>query len=341
VAGEAVPLSRTTPEAPDLQRLLARMRDDEVRAVAIEVSSHALVQGRVDGIVFDVAIFTNLSQDHLDFHGSMDAYLAAKARLFSPDHASRAVVNADDSAGLGLLRGDVPASTYAVDADADLRARNVVATTDGLRFEADGLDLRTHLRGDFNVSNVLAAVEAARLLGVGDDAIVEGVAELRDVPGRMEPVDGGQSFLVVVDYAHTPDSIRNVLRAARLLASDRLIVVFGCGGDRDRAKRPSMGAAAAAAADLTVITTDNPRSEDPFAIIAEIEPGAKEGGGAYVVEPDRRAAIRLAVREARSGDVVVIAGKGHEPYQEVGGSTIPFDDRVVAREELEAIGGPS
>jgi UDP-N-acetylmuramoyl-L-alanyl-D-glutamate--2,6-diaminopimelate ligase len=176
---------------------------------------------------------------------------------------------------------------------------------------------------------------------VGDDAIVEGVAELRDVPGRMEPVDGGQSFLVVVDYAHTPDSIRNVLRAARLLASDRLIVVFGCGGDRDRAKRPSMGAAAAAAADLTVITTDNPRSEDPFAIIAEIEPGAKEGGGAYVVEPDRRAAIRLAVREARSGDVVVIAGKGHEPYQEVGGSTIPFDDRVVAREELEAIGGPS
>jgi len=338
IGGKSLPLARTTPEATDLQRLLASMRDAGVRAVAMEVSSHALSLHRVDGIVFDVAAFTNLSQDHLDHHGSMEAYFAAKAGLFSPERARRGVVNLDDPSGRRLAEATIPVTTYSVEREADLRAWDVRATVDGVSFAVDGLQVRSPLRGGFNASNVLAAVGAARLLGIDDRTIAEGVAALRSVPGRMEPVEAGQDFLVVVDYAHTPDSIRSVLRAARPLAAGRLIVVFGCGGDRDRLKRPAMGAAAAAEADLTVITTDNPRSEDPLAIIAEIEPGAREAGGVHVVEPDRRKAIRLALGEAASGDVVVIAGKGHEPYQEIGDRRVRFDDREVAREELVALG---
>ncbi|MGZ6545475.1 MAG: UDP-N-acetylmuramoyl-L-alanyl-D-glutamate--2,6-diaminopimelate ligase [Actinomycetota bacterium] len=339
VAGAPVPLVRTTPEAPDLQRLLARMRDAGVRGAALEVSSHALEQQRVDGVVFDAAIFTNLSQDHLDYHRTMDAYFDAKARLFSPDHAHRALVNVDDPSGRRLWRElEIPSMTFGVAAEADLRARDVVVDRDGVGFTIDGIEIRSRLRGAFNVENLLAAAAAARSLGIDEDAIGRGLASLREVPGRMEPIEAGQDFLVVVDYAHTPDSIRSVLRASRPLTSGRLILVFGCGGDRDRAKRFPMGAAATANADLSVVTTDNPRSEDPLAIIAEIEPGAKEGGGAFVIEPDRRAAIRLALHEAQAGDVVVVAGKGHEPIQEFRDQVIPFDDRVVAREELQAMG---
>lgn len=338
IRGGSLPLARTTPEAPDLQRLLASMRDGGARAVAMEVSSHALSLHRVDGIVFDIAVFTNLSQDHLDHHSSMEAYFDAKAGLFTPDRASRGVVNLDDASGRRLLDATIPITTYSVERDADLRARDVRATVDGVSLAIDGLAVRSSLRGGFNASNTLAAVGTARLLGIDDEIIVRGVSALRSVPGRMEPVEAGQGFLVVVDYAHTPDSIRSVLRAVRPLSAGRLIVVFGCGGDRDRLKRPAMGAAAAAIADLTVITTDNPRSEDPLSIIAEIETGARESGGEAVVEPDRRAAIRLALGEAARGDVVVIAGKGHEPYQELGDRTIPFDDRAVAREELAALG---
>ena len=315
------------------------MRDADVRGAALEVSSHALEQQRVDGIVFDAAIFTNLSQDHLDHHGTMDAYFDAKARLFMPDHARRALVNADDPYGRRLLRDlEIPITTFGVAAEADLRAVDVVVDRDGVGFTIDGIEVRSRLRGAFNVENLLAAAAAARSLGIDDDAIGGGLASLREVPGRMEPIEAGQDFLVVVDYAHTPDSIRSVLRASRPLTSGRLILVFGCGGDRDRAKRSPMGAAATANADLSVVTTDNPRSEDPLAIIAEIEPGAKEGGGAFVIEPDRRAAIRLALHEAEAGDVVVVAGKGHEPIQEFRDQVIAFDDRVVAREELEALG---
>ena len=339
IEGEAVALARTTPEAPDLHRLLARMRDAGVRAVALEVSSHALAQDRVDGIVFDVAMFTNLSQDHLDYHPSMEAYFAAKARLFTPEHARRAVINTDDRWGSRLLEAmSVPVMTFAVDAPADLHARDVVSTVEGSRFNVDGLDFRSHLRGGFNVSNCLGAIAVARTIGIEDAAIVAGVEALPGVPGRVEAVDAGQDFLVVVDYAHTPDSIHGVLQAVRPLASGRLIVVFGCGGDRDRAKRPLMGAAATSIADLTIITSDNPRSEDPLAIIGQIEPGAIEGGGAYVIEPERRDAIRLAVGQARPQDVVVIAGKGHEPHQEMATGNLPFDDREVAREELRALG---
>ena len=342
IAGEPVPLAHTTPEAPDLQRTLALMRDRRVRGAALEVSSHALAQHRVDGIVFDIAIFTNLSQDHLDFHGTMEEYFDTKAGLFSPGRARRGAVNVDDPFGRRLLETTIPVTTYAIDVDADVRAREVVSTIEGIAFSVDGHGLRSELRGVLNVGNALAAMTAARLLGIGDDAIANGVAALRHVPGRMESVEAGQDFLVVVDYAHTPDSIRSVLRASRPLTAGRLILVFGCGGDRDRAKRPPMGAAATEGADLTVLTTDNPRSEDPMAIISEMEPGAKagaqNGGGAFVIEADRRTAIRLALHEAASGDVVVIAGKGHESYQELRDRTIAFDDRIVAREELVAIG---
>jgi UDP-N-acetylmuramoyl-L-alanyl-D-glutamate--2,6-diaminopimelate ligase len=339
IAGRPLSLARTTPEAPDLHRLLARMRDDGVRAAALEVSSHALDQHRVDGFVFDLAVFTNLSQDHLDFHADMEAYFEAKARLFTPGHARRAVVNADDPSGRRLLEDiAIPATTFGIDRGADERGRDVTVTRAGVAFTVGGLEIRSRLRGAFNVENLLAAVSVSRALGIDDGPIEDGIATLGDVPGRMEPIETGQDFLVVVDYAHTPDSIRSVLRASRPLTSGRLILVFGCGGDRDRAKRSPMGAAATADADLTIVTTDNPRSEDPLAIIGEIEPGAKEGGGAFTVEPDRRTAIRLALHEAAPGDVVIVAGKGHEVVQEFRDATIPFDDRAVVREEIAAMG---
>jgi UDP-N-acetylmuramoyl-L-alanyl-D-glutamate--2,6-diaminopimelate ligase len=336
---EPVSTVRTTPEAPDLQRLLARMRDAGVSTVAMEVSSHALDLQRVGGVRFDAAVFTNLSQDHLDHHGSIEAYFAAKASLFTAERTAHAVVNRDDPWGRRLLGVAVPIVTFGRDPSADVRAEDVRVTPTGLRFRTNGHEVTSPMRGVFNVSNCLATIAASRVVGVDDRDILRGLAGAGQVPGRMEPVDAGQRFLAVVDYAHTPDSIRTVLAAARPLATGRVIVVFGCGGDRDRAKRSPMGAAATEGADLTVITTDNPRSEDPSAIIAEVEPGATAGGGSYVVEPDRRAAIRLAVREARPGDVVVVAGRGHESLQEMAETSVPFDDRIVVREELEAIGG--
>ena len=339
IAREPVPFDRTTPEAPDLHRMLRTMLDRGVQVVAMEVSSHGLEQHRVGGVRFDRAVFTNLSQDHLDYHGSMEAYFAAKALLFTPEQTEHAVLNADVPEASRLRRDDVPSTTYGVAEDADVRARDVELSVAGVGFRVGDVGVRSLLRGAFNVSNALAAFATARTLGIDDEAIVRGIGELSGVPGRMETVDAGQDFLVIVDYAHTPDGVENVLRAARPLARDRVIVVLGCGGDRDRAKRPLMGRAATSLADLSVITSDNPRSEDPLAIIAEIEPGAREGGGRYVVEPDRRLAIRQAFAEARAGDTVVIAGKGHETGQEFADRTIPFDDRVVAREELAEIGG--
>jgi UDP-N-acetylmuramoyl-L-alanyl-D-glutamate--2,6-diaminopimelate ligase len=226
--------------------------------------------------------------------------------------------------------------TFGLDAGADVRGEEVRTTREGISFRVGDLEVRSALRGLFNVENSLAALASARELGIDDDAIARGLADVGGVPGRVEPVEAGQDFLVMVDYAHTPHSLENVLRAARPLATGRLIVVFGCGGDRDRGKRPLMGRAATSSADLTIITNDNPRSEDPLAIIADIEPGAREGRGRYVIEPDRRAAIRLAVHEAAERDVVVIAGKGHETYQELEDRTVAFDDRVVAAEEIRA-----
>jgi UDP-N-acetylmuramoyl-L-alanyl-D-glutamate--2,6-diaminopimelate ligase len=338
--GRVVPFPRTTPEAPDLHRLLAELRDAGVDAIAMEVSSHGLDQQRVGGVRFAVAVFTNLTQDHLDYHPSMDAYFDAKATLFTAGYSDRAVVNIDHDAGRRLVEriGDeLPILTYGVVEDADVRARDVEATADGIAFTVDGTRVGSPLRGWFNVENALAALAAGRALGIDDADAAEAIGAVPGVPGRVEPVDAGQDFLVLVDYAHTPDSVENVLRSARPLARGRVIVVLGCGGDRDRAKRPLMGGAATANADLAILTSDNPRSEDPLAILAEMEPGAREGRGAYEIEPDRRTAIRSAVSRARAGDVVVIAGKGHEPYQELADRTIAFDDRVVAAEELEAL----
>jgi UDP-N-acetylmuramoyl-L-alanyl-D-glutamate--2,6-diaminopimelate ligase len=337
--GRAVGYDRTTPEAPDLHRLLAGMESEGVRGVAMEVSSHGLHQHRVGGIRFNCAVFTNLSQDHLDYHGTLEDYFEAKRMLFRPDMAARAAVNHDVPEGRALIRPDVPTLSYGVSPGADVRAEDVEVGGEGLRFRVGSLEIRSSLRGAFNVHNCLATLTAARQVGIDDEATVRGIDSLPGVPGRVEPVDAGQHFQVLVDYAHTPDSLENVLRAARPLAEGhRVIAVFGCGGDRDRGKRPLMGEAATRLADRTVITSDNPRSEAPEAIIAEIEPGARRGRGRYAVEPDRRAAIRMALAEARPGDVVVIAGKGHETGQEFSDHTVPFDDRVVAREELEALG---
>jgi UDP-N-acetylmuramoyl-L-alanyl-D-glutamate--2,6-diaminopimelate ligase len=338
IAGTVTPFPRTTPEAPDLQRLLARMADDDVRAVAMEVSSHGLDQHRVDGIRYACAIFTNLSQDHLDYHPSMEAYLAAKARLFTPELTLVGVINADSPEGRGIAAPGLPTITYGIDTAADVRATEVETTAEGIAFRVGGLAVRSRLRGRFNVENCLAALAAARAIGLDEAVAAAGIESLRGVPGRLETVEAGQDFLVVVDYAHTPDGIRNVLRAARPLATGRVIVVFGAGGDRDRAKRPLMGEAATSMADLAIVTSDNPRSEDPHAIIAQIEPGARAGGGAFEIEPDRRSAIERAISLANAGDVVVIAGKGHETGQEFADRTVAFDDRDVAAEVLRSAG---
>jgi len=337
-------LEHTTPEAPELQALLARMRDDGVRTVAMEVSSHALAQHRVDGTWFEAACFTNLTRDHLDYHASLDDYFEAKARLFDPARTARAAVNVDDPRGVELARRcrerGVPVTTYAVTNEADVVADAVAVGADGGRFTLRAQDggavaLHTHLLGRLNVANALAAAVTARLVGFDDEAITAGLASVSAIPGRLERIDTGQPFTVLVDYAHTPDALRAALAAARQLAgSKRVLVVFGAGGDRDAAKRPLMGEAAAAGADVVVVTDDNPRSEDPDEIASAIVAGARNGPAAVRREPDRRAAIRSALEEAGPGDVVLIAGKGHETEQRIGNRTIPFDDRTVAHEEL-------
>jgi len=342
IDGRPEPFARTTPEAPDLHGLLARMLASGVEAVAMEVSSHGLDQHRVGGMRYACGVFTNLTQDHLDYHGTLEEYFGAKARLFTPELAERGATNWDSPEGRELMGALIPMTSFGTSEGADLRAEDAATDARGLSFRIGDLEVRSRLRGRFNVENCLAAFAAAHLVGIPSDAIAGGIGALSGVPGRLEPVEEGQDFLVLIDYAHTPDSLDNVLRAARPLASEdggRVIAAFGCGGDRDRGKRPLMGEAGTRLADLTVVTSDNPRSEDPLAIIAEIEPGAVRGGGKFVVEPDRRAAITLALHEARAGDVVVIAGKGHETGQEFADRTIPFDDRLVAAEELRSLLG--
>jgi UDP-N-acetylmuramoyl-L-alanyl-D-glutamate--2,6-diaminopimelate ligase len=332
IGGNEAPTVRTTPEAIDLQRTFKEMLDAGDECCAMEVSSHALELHRADAIHWRVAVFTNLTQDHLDFHPDMESYFAAKRRLFEAGPRSK-VINVDDAYGRRLA-DEFGGVTVAIDSDADLRADDVRFGLTGSSFSVDGLQLRSPLPGRFNVLNVLGAVAVARELGVDDATIERAVPQAGRVPGRFEPVDEGQSFAVLVDYAHTPDSLENVLRAARQLAGARVICVFGCGGDRDRGKRPEMGRIASALADVAIVTSDNPRSEDPEAIIAQVVAGMGPGA---VTEVDRRAAIDRAVGLAGAGDVVVIAGKGHEQGQEFeGGRKVPFDDVTVAREALRA-----
>ncbi len=339
VGGVEEEVERTTPEAIDLQETFRRMLDAGDAACAMEVSSHALALERTAGVGFAVAVFTNLTQDHLDFHGDMADYFAAKRQLFTSGQADRALVNLDDSHGAGLAR-EIDCLTFSPSGAeaADFRALDVAFDASGSSFHCvapDGeTDVRMPLPGHFNVENALAALGACHVLGVGIEAGGAALADAGRVPGRFEPVDADQSFAVLVDYAHTPDSLENLLHAARRLTAGRLIVVFGCGGDRDREKRPLMGEIAARLSDVCIVTSDNPRSEEPGAIIAEILAGVPYVGDVEV-QPDRRAAIGVALTAAEPGDTVVIAGKGHEQGQELaGGRVIPFDDRVVARDVL-------
>jgi UDP-N-acetylmuramoyl-L-alanyl-D-glutamate--2,6-diaminopimelate ligase len=342
VAGAEEGVERTTPEAIDLQATFRRMLDGGDEACAMEVSSHAMSLHRADAIHFEVALFTNLTQDHLDFHRDMEDYFLAKRRLFADLGPGTAVVNVDDPYGRRLAAEFECVTFSAEGAAADYSAREVSFDAGGAEFLAAAagteIALRTGLPGHFNVANALGAFAAALALGVEPEAAAAGLARAARVPGRFEPIDEGQGFSVLVDYAHTPDSLENVLRAARRLTPGRVISVFGAGGDRDRDKRPKMGRAGAELSDLAVVTSDNPRSERPEAIVAEVAAGT--GGGEVVVEVDRRAAIALALGRAETGDTVVIAGKGHEQGQELeAGRKIPFDDREVAREELRKLGG--
>ncbi len=346
VGNRTLAAGMTTPESLDLLEHFAELRGVGIKAAVMEVSSHALAQERVWGIHFSAAVFTNLTQDHLDFHKDFEGYFAAKRRLFeglgtpSPELS---VINVDDPWGLRLL--ELPARrrlTYGITSDAEVKPKQFSEDPAGLRATlttpAGKVEAASSLLGRANLANILAATATAVGLGVPGEKISEGIAALRAVPGRFERVDEGQPFLVVVDYAHTDDALRSVLKTARELTCNRLIVVFGCGGERDRAKRPLMGEAAGSLSDLPVLTSDNPRGEDPLRIMSDALVGLQRSDKKYIAEVDREAAVRKAFEQAHEGDVVVLAGKGHETYQILKGGPIPFDDREVARKILRKMG---
>jgi len=346
IAGTDIKTSLTTPEAPDLHGLFALMRERGVEVCAMEVSSHALVLGRVDGVVFDVATFLNLGRDHLDFHTDVDDYFAAKASLFTPERARRGLTNVDDEFGRRLLEhATIPMQTFSIDGPADWQATDIELAGDGATFTVLGPDAlripaRVPVPGAFNVSNALAAIGSAALAGLDVARVATGIGRGAGVPGRLEQVVAGQDFVLVVDYAHKPDAVEAVITTLRPLTDGRVIVVLGAGGDRDPGKRPIMGAIAAQLADVLIVTDDNPRTEDPAAIRAAVLAGTGGPGSVGTAEVlevgDRRAAIFEAVRRAAPGDVVLIAGKGHETGQEIDGEIHPFDDRTVAREAVAA-----
>ncbi|WP_028797428.1 UDP-N-acetylmuramoyl-L-alanyl-D-glutamate--2,6-diaminopimelate ligase [Streptomyces purpureus] len=347
IGDERIKSERTTPEATDLQALFAVMRERGVDAVAMEVSSHALVLGRVDGCVFDVAVFNNLSPEHMEFHSDMEDYYRAKAQLFTPHRSREAVVNLDDEYGRRLAKeATVPVTTFSAEGhpDADWRAEDIDLRQDSSTFTAVGpkgerISATAPLPGPFNVANTLAAVVTLAVAGLDPQTAADGITAVAGVPGRLERVDAGQPYLAVVDYAHKTDAVESVLRSLRKVTEGRLHVVLGCGGDRDTTKRGPMGAAAARLADTAVLTSDNPRSEDPLAILATMLAGAAEvpvhERGDVLVEPDRAAAIAAAVARAEPGDTVLVAGKGHEQGQDIAGVVRPFDDRQVLREAIQ------
>ncbi|MEU4492489.1 UDP-N-acetylmuramoyl-L-alanyl-D-glutamate--2,6-diaminopimelate ligase [Streptomyces sp. NBC_00210] len=347
IGDERIKSERTTPEATDLQALFAVMRERGVESVAMEVSSHALVLGRVDGCVFDVAVFNNLSPEHMEFHSDMEDYFQAKAQLFTPKRSKLGVVNFDDEYGRRLLKeASVPVTSFSAEGhpDADWRAENVEISAVGSTFTAVGpggerIRAQAPLPGPFNVANTLAAVVTLAVAGIDPQTAADGIAAVPGVPGRLERVDAGQPYLAVVDYAHKTDAVESVLRSLRKVTDGRLHIVLGCGGDRDKTKRGPMGAAAARLADTAVLTSDNPRSEDPLAILAAMLAGAAEvpihERGDVLVEADRAAAIAAVVARAQPGDTVLIAGKGHEQGQDIAGVVRPFDDREVLRAAIE------
>ncbi|MBK5289799.1 MAG: UDP-N-acetylmuramoyl-L-alanyl-D-glutamate--2,6-diaminopimelate ligase [Acidimicrobiia bacterium] len=344
--GDIDPWGFTTPEAPTLQRTLASLRARGADAVAMEVSSHALAEHRVDGTVFAVAVFTNLSHEHLDYHGTLEAYFEAKAGLFAPEFTRHAVVNLDDPAGVRLVdrvtAAGGPVTTYAIENPAaTVRAARVMTDVRGSRFRLatpqGETDVSISLLGRFNVENALAAAAAATALGIELDSVSAGLEAATAVPGRFEAVRSHAPIGVIVDYAHTAGGIDTALDAARTCTEARVIAVFGCGGDRDRSKRAGMGEAAGRGADVVVLTTDNPRTEDPAAIAEDAAVGLRTTSAEFAIELDRGAAIRMAIGAARPGDIVVILGKGAETMQEWADATIPFDDRVVAAAALESV----
>ncbi|MBI2685348.1 MAG: UDP-N-acetylmuramoyl-L-alanyl-D-glutamate--2,6-diaminopimelate ligase [Acidobacteria bacterium] len=343
ICGVPRPAVNTTPESLDIFRIAADTRDCGGRFLSMEISSHALALGRVEGLQTAAAVFTNLTRDHLDFHLTMEEYFAAKARLFGPDFSPRAaILNADDE---WTPRIEVSPSsrllTYGLQPGADIRAVDIESGFFGLRFTIEGkTKIQSRLAGDINVYNILAAAAACHSVGLTWDQIAAGVEAFPGVPGRFERVDAGQDFLVVVDYAHTDAAITNVIRVARQLlgGKGRVLTLFGCGGDRDRAKRPLMGMAAAKDSDFVVLTSDNPRSEDPIAIINDAVVGARRFDTPLIVEPDREKAIRAVINEARAGDIVLLTGKGHEDYQIIGGTKIHFSDGEVAARALRERG---
>lgn len=346
LAGKVFPAVNTTPESLDLFRLLSGLESLGGTHATLEVSSHALALGRVHGMRFRTAVFTNLTRDHLDFHRDMEDYFAAKHQLFAPKSSPApeyAVINQDDEYGRRIRPGEgATPIRYSLDADADLRARDVHITAKGLEFTLDfhgeQARIRSRLIGRINVYNILAACGAALSYGMNLELIANGIAGCPPIPGRFEQIDEGQPFTVVVDYAHTDDALRNVIAVARGLSPRRVITLFGCGGDRDRVKRPLMGKAAAEASDFVVLTSDNPRSEDPLAIIMDALVGLRRFDTPHLVELDREKAIHLAIAEARPGDIVILAGKGHEPYQVLKDRTIHLDDREIARGVLRGMG---
>lgn len=338
IRGTSIPLARTTPESTDLQRLLARMRDEGVTVVVMEVSSHALALHRVAGVGLDIAAYTNLSQDHLDFHGSMDEYFAEKSKLFSPSMAASAVINVGDPYGATLVPAlDIPVTTIAIDGTAnadhvDLVCRLVEHAASFTEIEIEGVSMRVPLPGDFNAVNAAVAYGVAKRSGISPQQFATGIATLGTVRGRMELVATVDGASIYVDYAHTPDAVATVTAAARGMTEGRVIAVVGAGGDRDRDKRRTMGAEAANNSDVVIVTTDNPRSEDPRSIADEVAAGASESDRSVVeLVLDRRTAIRRAIQIAEPGDAVLILGKGHEQGQEVNGEIVPFDDATEVR----------
>jgi UDP-N-acetylmuramoyl-L-alanyl-D-glutamate--2,6-diaminopimelate ligase len=338
VAGVAERASRTTPESRDLQELLARMLGAGVDAVSMEVSSHAIDLHRVDGIEFAAAAFTNLSQDHLDYHATMEEYFSVKARLLEHVSVDRRVVNVDDQYGRRLAESLGARWTVGTASDAQVRASAVRLGPGACTFQLDSPvgsgEVALPLAGAYNVSNALVAAGCALALGVPFEDVVGGLARAPQVPGRLERIDAGQDFTVLVDYAHTPDGLESALKAVRGVTAGRVITVFGCGGDRDPDKRPLMGRIAGELSDIAVLTSDNPRSEDPVGIILQVQDGLDGTSAEHHIEVDRREAISLALGLARTGDTVLIAGKGHEDYQIFADRTVHFDDREAAREEL-------
>ena len=334
----------TTPEPIDFFRTLRHMRDEGVTVVSMEVSAHAIEMGRLAGVHFEAGCYTNLSQDHLDLFGTMERYFQCKKSFFTPQWVSNAAINADDDTSAEILRDiTVPHSTFGICGNADIFARDIEITENGVSFIMKLFDMNEYpvklqLTGMFNVYNALAAAAVGLIVGVAPETITEALAKVRSVPGRAQVLDTHTPYKVILDYSHSPDALENILSTVRQFARGRVISLFGCGGDRDHLKRPIMGEISGRMADFSILTSDNPRTEDPMAILASIEEGIKPTGGKYVVIENRREAIRYALQMGQEGDIIVLAGKGHETYQEIMGVKRPFDEKAVVAELLKDIG---